>query len=160
MKRLFFPVLLFCTVLGTLSGREEADVFASENFLETLPRYRKEPGTRVSCLENGSGVRIEHGLLTRRIRVPEGETLRFSARMKLENVRRKQNGHWRGTRFAVRIGKDSRSGAPVRDGSSDWETVSFKVDIPLDIHDLELQIGLKDAEGCVILKDLKIEIIK
>ena len=160
MKRVLFLMLSLLFTGAALSGKEEITLFLKEDFTKTAKLYQIGKGGTIRLEENGRALRIENGLATRRIPVPEGETLRFTAMIRAENVRKEQNVHWKGTRFAVFMGKDIRAGSRVFDGSFDWKRLSFKVNIPLDIHSLELQIGLKDASGCLMVKELKIEIIK
>ncbi len=154
MRKLLFALLLPFIAFAA----EDIELLHHEDFTKTAQQYKVEKGARIAV--EGGALRIDDGLVTRSLPIPEGETLRFHALLRAENVRKKEKAHWKGTRFAILMGKDIRAGAPTRDGSFDWTPVSFKVDVPLGIKKLELQLGMKDAEGTLFVKDLTLEIIK
>ena len=45
-------------------------------------------------------------------------------------------------------------------GTSDWQTYSFKVDVQAGNKRLMLQLGLKDATGVMMFRNIKVEIVK
>ena len=123
-------------------------------------RYKSKAVSVVESSE-GKALKITDTLVGCVLSVPENETLRFSAKMKFENVVRfNPRQHWTGSRFAINAGRAGRAGVPARTGSSEWREVSFKKDIPAGIKKLTLQLGLKDATGAVYFKDIKVEVIK
>ena len=82
----------------------------------------------------------------------------------MDNVQRLEpKKHWTGGRFASFMpikSKKNRHGATLRTGTSDWQTYTFKVDVPAGNKRLLLQLGLKDATGVMMFRNIKVEIVK
>jgi hypothetical protein len=111
----------------------------------------------------GKALKVSDALACRWIKVPENETLLISAEIKMDNVQRiDPKKHWTGSRFASLMpkGKKNRANARLRTGTSDWQKYSFKVDVPAGNTRLMLQMGLKDATGVMMFRNIKVEIVK
>lgn len=160
MKRMLSLLAAVALPFAAALAAEEAETLLREDFVRSAAAWKAGPGTVLAPQEEGRALRIENGMATRILQAPEGETLRFSALVRAENVQKKEKAHWKGTRFAILMGKGLRAGAPVRDGSFDWQRFEFKIDVPLGIKQLELQLGLKDAAGTITFKDVTVEILK
>lgn len=147
------------------SAADGAKEIHREDFAETASLYKVEKGARAAAegkKGEGDGVvfRIEDGLAVRPFDVPEGETLRFRARVRLEGVTKKEPAHYKGARFGHRMGKTWDGAKMPREGDRDWFDVEFKIDVPLGVKRIELQLGLKDATGAMLIKDLVVEALK
>ena len=132
-----------------------------EEFKGDVSKRYKCKSVSVVDTPEGKALKVTDALGNCVISVPENETVRFSAKMKIENVVRfNSKQHWTGSRFAMYGGKAGRAGVRAATGSFDWKEVSFKKDIPAGTSKITLQLGLKDATGVVYFRDIKAEVIK
>lgn len=143
--------------------QKSGTVIFAESFASPLSSAYRYPagGAEVVSTESGNALKVTGGMVLRPIPVPENETVRFSARIKAENVvRNVEKQHWTGTRFSIYMGKAGWKGGPAERGGFNWKTVSFKVDIPAGMKSVQLQLGLKDASGTVWFQDVRAEVVK
>ena len=144
---------------------EKAQLIWQENFSGNVSkRYGVGKALEVVNTPEGKALKISDALACCWIKVPESETIRISAEIKMDNVQRiDPKKHWTGSRFASFMpvkGKKSRSGARLRSGTGDWQKYSFKVDVPAGNRRLMIQMGLKDATGVMMFRNIRAEVIK
>lgn len=94
--------------------------------------------------------------------VPEGKTLRFTVKMRAQDVVRQQDSGILGTKFLIMMPQDGKMqwpGVNAEAGSFDWRDFSFTQTIPFGTKNIVLLLGLQNAKGTVWFKDLTVEVI-
>jgi len=94
--------------------------------------------------------------------VPEGKTLRFTVKMRADNVVRQQDSGILGTKFLIMMPQDGKMqwpGVNSEVGSFDWREFSFTQTIPFGTKNVVLLLGLQNAKGTVWFKNLTVEVI-
>lgn len=141
---------------------EKAQLIWKEDFSGNI--VKKYGAGEVVSTPEGKALKVSDKLAGCWLTVPENETLRITADIKMENVQRLEpKKHWTGGRFASFMpikAKKNRHGATLRTGTSDWQTYTFKVDVPAGNKRLLLQLGLKDATGVMMFRNIKVEVVK
>ena len=157
-----------------LCGIEDEEEILYSNPLQSIEKLtisqnssRKDWKPEITTEGNFKCVKIEPGgTFGAWVELPEGETILFSVRMKYQNVKRKEERkHWTGATFKAMLripGEETSWPGRVMVGSSDWKTVTFKVNVPLGKGSAKawIRCALEGAAGTAWYRDLSVKVLK
>ena len=173
MKHLLTAFCL-CLLLMVCAGTEEEEEILYFNPLQSMEKLTISPDSsgkdwKPGIVTDGDSkcIKIEPGgTFGAWVELPEGETILFSVRMKFQDVKRKEEQkHWTGatSKAMLRIpGEKTAWPGRVMVGSSEWKTVTFKVNIPLGKGNAMawIRCALEGATGTVWYRDLSAKVLK
>lgn len=142
-----------------------APTLVYSNPLTSLKGFDGQKGKAEEAeLPDGKAIRIDAPgaeSICRYITVPEnGATFRVSVSMKAENVVRKSDKYFSGTRLGAQYQSGEKSywpAAPAGVGSFDWRPVSFQFTAPAGCRNFRLILGMSGATGTVWVRNLRVE---
>lgn len=161
--RKWILAILSVAALGVFAADKE-DIVCEKDF-SSLEGFVNVKNAGPARLEGRPVLKIDsEGGVQLWITVPAGESVRFSAEMKGNNVVRLENQHYFGAKCELFYKIDEKSffsGLGCRVGTFDWIAVSKTLDTPTG-KDLPVMIsfGLHRASGTMYVRNFKVEIVR
>ncbi len=173
MKHLLTAFFL-CLVLMLCAEMEEEEEILYSNPLQSIEKLTISPDSSrknwkpgIVTEENFKCIKIEPGgTFGVWVELPEGETILFSVRIKYQNVKRMdERKHWTGATFKAMLripGEETSWPGRVMVGSSEWKTVTFKINVPLGKGNARawIRCALEGATGTAWYRDLSVKVLK